>query len=226
MSGDVFGGSHVPADHPNRLRTLISLVILAGVILTVAAGCGSGEDESADADDVAEPDPTPTPTLEELESLVLREIRSLMEIATATHSAETVVEQDADRGFLTGDKLLLVAYGSVTGGVDLSDLSDMNVEASSYSSVRVLLPQSKILESDLDEDRTEVIDRDTGLFGSQDDDLETEALDAAREQVKQSACEHGLLDRAAQQAEDEIATTLSMMGFEDIVVEAAPGACP
>jgi hypothetical protein len=65
--------------------------------------------------------------------------------------------------FLVGDKLLLVARGEVIAGVDLSQLkpSDVSVHG---DAVAVRLPQPQILTTRIDNDKTRVYSRITGLL--------------------------------------------------------------
>ena len=192
---------------------------------TILAGCG-GEDDVSDGEVEAAVEPTVTPTLESRRSEVVRELRTLMEIETAVHSVETVVEAEADGGFLSSDSLLLVAHGHVTAGVDLTYIGDANVEVIDYKTIRVMLPDSVILASVLDQNQTQVVSRDTGLLSSEDESLEEEAIEEAEIKILQSACDHAILDRAASEAEARILALLNGLEFETVTVVAQAGTCP
>lgn len=223
-------------------------IILAVALLVVAlSACGNGDDDAVEAsepvatpeaDQVAEdaesetesaeapePEPTPGPTLEELSAEVVRAVRSLMVIDTASHSVETMIEREADGGFLGSDKLQLIAHGSVIAGVDLIDVSDEHIEVLDSETVRVTLPESVILEASLDRNRTYVASRDTGLLGSEDEELEAEAIAEAEVRILDSACEHNILERASADAEKHVVTALRGLGYTAISVDAPVGTC-
>jgi hypothetical protein len=183
------------------------------------------EGEPLEPSDPVEPEPTPTPALDDLRAEAVRAIRSLMVIETASHSVETIVEREADSGFLASDKLQLIAHGVVTAGVDLIDVSDADVEIIDFDSVRVTLPESSILEAKLDRNRTQVTNRDTGLLGSEDEELEAEAIAEAEVKILESACEHDILERAATDAEKHVMTALHGLGYIAVSVNAPAGAC-
>jgi hypothetical protein len=200
-------------------------VVLSLIVLFVSA-CGS--DDEVAAEEVQEP--TPTPTLNERAEEIVRQLRSLMEIETAYHSAQTVIDVETEGGrlsrFFTGDRILLIAHGNVIAGVDLGSLDGNSVEVFSDSRIQVTLPDSQILISELDEQRTQIVDRDTGVFSGGDQELEAEAYEEAKRMIIQSACEHDILRRAADDADFRIRLLLQTMGFDDITVIASPDTCP
>jgi hypothetical protein len=198
-------------------------------VQTVEPGqSGEQSDENAEpleTSDPVEAEPTPGPTLDELRAEVVRTIRSMMVIETASHSVETIIEREAEGGFLASDKIQLVAHGAVIAGVDLIDVGEPDVDIIDYDTVRVTLPESTILEAKLDRNRTQVIDRDTGLLGSESEDLEAEAIAEAEVRILESACDHDILERAAADAEKHVLNALRALGYVAVSVSAPAGAC-
>src|SRR5262245_48818339 len=91
---------------------------------------------------------TPTPTIRDRGGTILQ-IRNLSRLETQSFSVERVIEARVERGnFLDtflGDRLLLIASGSVVAGVDLSKLRDSDVTISSDGkSITLRLPPSEI----------------------------------------------------------------------------------
>jgi len=100
-----------------------------------------------------------------------RKIRQLSRLETVDYSLDKIVS--GERGnpyipdFLIGDKLLLIAHGEVIAGVDLSQLKPGDVTVSG-NSVRVRLPQPQILTTRIDNSRTRIYSRTTGLLVAPD----------------------------------------------------------
>jgi hypothetical protein len=187
------------------------------------AEAGQASNASEDVDTTVEQ--TATSSLEEQRSQIVRELRTMKEVETASHSVETLVEQESEGGFLSGDKLLLVAHGYVTAGIDLISVSEADVEVIDHETVRVTLPESTILKAELDRNRTHVASRDTGLLGSENEELEAEAIAEAENRILESACQHNILERAAANAEKHVVAALQGLGYTTVSVDAPVGAC-
>ncbi len=120
--------------------------------------------------------------------------------------------------FLVGDKLLLVAHGEVLAGVDLSQLkaSDVSVHG---NAVTVHLPQAQILMTRIDNGRTRVYSRTTGLLVPADPNLESQVCLAAEQEFAQAALADGVLDKARQNARTAVSALLSGLGFQRVDVQ-------
>lgn len=162
---------------------------------------------------------------------VLREMRALDRWETAVGSYDQVITAGQEGGalynFFRGDRLILIASGDVIAGFDLSRLREQDVVVSDDgTSVIVTLPPSEILVSRLDNERTQVYDREVGLFTSGNPGLESEARRQAEQRIVERACETGLLKRAADEGERNMENLLRALGFREVTVNAQPGPCP
>lgn len=172
---------------------------------------------------------TPTPTILDRGGTI-RQIRNLNRLETQIFSVERIVEARQERGdwldVFLGDRLLLIASGEVIAGVDLSKLETDDVTISEDGdSITINLPPSEILSVRLDNQRTRVYDRQTGLFADQNKDLETQARQTAEVEVLNAACENGIMQKAADEAERSLERLLKLMDFTSVTVVATPGAC-
>lgn len=153
---------------------------------------------------------------------VVEKIRQLSRLETVDYSMDKVVEGNRENpflpNFLVGDKLLLVAHGEVLAGVDLSQLkaSDVSVHG---NSVTVRLPQAQILTTRIDNGRTRVYSRTTGLLVPADPNLESQVRLAAEQQFAQAALADGVLDKARQNARTAVSALLSGLGFQRVDVQ-------
>ncbi len=155
---------------------------------------------------------------------VVRQIRSLQRLETVVYAMDKIVAGGYENRFLprmlAGDRLLLVVYGDVTAGVDLG-----RVDASSVSidgrSVRLSLPAAELFSTRIDNNRTRVYSRETGLFSQVDPDLETEVRKEAERQVRQAALDGGILATATANAVTTLRSFLTGLGFEHVDVRAS-----
>ncbi|MEN9935604.1 MAG: hypothetical protein RLZZ387_2183 [Chloroflexota bacterium] len=177
---------------------------------------------------------TPTPTLRDRGGTI-QQIRELNRLETQQYSIERVVEARVERGnfmdtFL-GERLLLIASGDVVAGVDLAKLRESDVDISADGeSITLRLPPSEIFSASLDNERTTVYDRQTGIVtqvtGGQDPTLETQARQEAERQILAAACEDGVMQKAADEAKEAMESFLRLLDFASVEVVATPGVCP
>jgi len=98
---------------------------------------------------------------------VVRQIQQLQRLETVRYSMDKIISGERDSAylpkFLVSDRLLLVVHGEVIGGVDLTRLQPSDVSVRGRT-VTVHLPSPEILVTRVDNTKTRVYSRDTGLF--------------------------------------------------------------
>ena len=153
---------------------------------------------------------------------IVEQIRKLSRLETVVYSIDKIVEGQRQYAllpnFLTGDKLLLIAHGEVVAGVDLSQLRASDVSINGQS-ITIHLPQPQILSTRLDNQRTRVYSRDTGLLVSADPGLESAVRQSAEQQITQASITDGILDKARQNAQTSVTALLSSLGFHSVQVD-------
>ena len=160
-------------------------------------------------------------TLDTSTPAIIARIQKLSRLETVDYSIDKIVEGERTSAllpnFLIGDKLLLIAHGEVIAGVDLSQLKPGDLSIAG-TTVTVHLPAPQILASRLDNQKTRVYSRTTGLLVSADPSLESAVRQAAEEQLTQAAISEGILDKAHQNAEASIRSLLEGLGFQTVLV--------
>ncbi len=168
----------------------------------------------------------PTPTIYPDPVTVVREIHSLSRLETVQYTIEKVITAETNQGpfgFLFGDKLLLVAHGTVVAGVDLGRLEPGDVRIDAEGVVYMVIPAAEVFIATLDEDKTYVYHRETGLLASGVKDLETAARQAAQEEILKAALEDGILTTALVNGKAYLQRFLLSLGLEDVVfIDATP----
>lgn len=134
---------------------------------------------------------------------IVMQIRRLARLESVSYTMDKMVSGDREGrllpAFLTGDRVLLEVHGEAVAGVDLSQLSPDAVHVSGRS-VQIYLPPAQIFTVALDNARTHVYARQTGLFVPVDPSLEGDVRAQAAENLRQSALEAGILATAHQNA--------------------------
>jgi hypothetical protein len=153
---------------------------------------------------------------------VVDRIRKLSRLETVVFSLDKIVEGERESAylpnFLVGEKLLLIAHGEVTAGVDLGQLKLGDVWVHG-DSVKVRLPAAQVLSTRIDNARTRVYSRTTGLLVTADPNMETQVRQAAEEQIAKAALDDGILDMAKQNARASVTALLAGLGFRKVDVE-------
>jgi hypothetical protein len=150
---------------------------------------------------------------------VVRQIQKLQRLETVSYTMDKIISGGHDNPllpkFLVSDRLLLMVHGEVIAGVDLGKLQASDV-ALSNRNISVRLPKVEILVTRLDNEKTRVYSRDTGLFSSPDPNLETQVRQEAERQLQQAALQDGILKSADENARNSVQSILKGLGFEQI----------
>jgi hypothetical protein len=152
---------------------------------------------------------------------VVHQIQQLQRLETVNYTMDKIISGEHDNAylpkFLAGDRLLLVVHGEVVAGIDLAGLQPGDVMVSGQR-VSIHLPAAEVFSTRIDNAKTRVYSRDTGLFSSPDPNLETEVRQEAERQLQQAALQDGVLKTAADNARSTISGMLQGFGFREVDV--------
>lgn len=165
----------------------------------------------------------PTPTILPDPITIVRQMQDLSRLETASYVIEKIITAESGQGafaFLFGDRLILVAHGQVIAGVDLSKMAAGDIVVAEDGTVIVRLPPPEILVATLDNDKSYVYDRDTGLIGM-NPSLETAARQAAVQEITEAALEDGVLEKAQRNAEAYVRQLILSLGFREVIFTTA-----
>ena len=194
------------------LFTIGLLLIIAIAVYSVVSGIGSASNDFYDFLSA-----TPTITLDPV--TIINEIQSLARLETIHYSMEKVITAETNQdqfGFLFGDKLLFVAHGEVIAGIDLEKLDEADLLYQDEV-LYVQLPEAEIFVATLDNDKSYVYDRETGLLAQNEINLETAARQSAEQAILDAAIDDGILEQAQINAENYMARLFRNLGFPDVV---------
>ncbi len=155
---------------------------------------------------------------------VVEKIQKLSRLETVVYSLDTVVENKESSPLfpdaLAGDKLLMIVHGQSIAGIDFSKLQSGDVQIGAEDghdrAIRLTLPPSQIFFTTIDNVKTRVYARDTGLFVAADPNLETATRLKAQGELQQAALNDGILQAASGNARDTVRAMLEGLGFSKI----------
>ena len=156
--------------------------------------------------------------------VVVERIQSLNRLETVVYSLDTIVENSKSSpvfpDILAGDKILLVVHGQSVAGIDLARLrpEDVRIDGPRGRSIHINLPASEIFTTVIDNTKTRVYARSTGVLVPADQNLESDARAKAQQQLQAAAVSDGILDAARRNARASIALLLTTLGFDHVEV--------
>jgi len=163
----------------------------------------------------------PTPTVIPDPVTIIREVQSLARLETIQYSVDKIITAEVNQGVLGplfGDRLLLVAHGYVIAGVDLAQISvdDLRLDG---DTLYVSLPEAEVFVATLNNEKSYIYDRTTGIFRKSDPDLETAARRVAEQEIYSGAIEDGILDQAQVNAELFLERLFNTLGYQRVVFD-------
>jgi hypothetical protein len=153
---------------------------------------------------------------------VIERIQRLQRMETVVFNMDKIVTGEKDNpilpDFIAGDRLLMIVHGQVIAGIDFSRLKSSDIKIQGKE-VRIHLPNPQILVKRLDNARTKVYSRSTGLLVPVDPNLETQVRQEAEGELLQEAGLGGIIAQARDNARGTVTTLLQGMGFEKVEVD-------
>lgn len=167
----------------------------------------------------------PTPTVLPDPVTIIHSIRSLARLETIQYTVEKIITAETGQGpfgLLFGDRLIFVAHGMVIAGVDLEKMTveDFGLEK---GVLMVRLPPSEVFIATLDNDKSYIYNRDTGILTHGSVDLETTARQAAEEEIEKAAINDGILAQANNNAQLYLERLFLQLGYPEVIfIETTP----
>jgi hypothetical protein len=149
---------------------------------------------------------------------IIQQVQTLAELVTVKYVLEKVVILD-DIKWYGENRVLLVAHGIVKAGVDLQEIKPEDVRVEDKKIV-LKLPRARITDVYLDDQKTRVVDRATGLFRAFDKDLEQNARRQAIDELRIAARSNRIYEDAEERARLQLANLFHQLGYQ---VEFAKG---
>lgn len=171
--------------------------------------------------------PAPAPVTE-VRSLLVNRLEGKTELKTAevTLEALTTSEQERRLGqiYLGETTVVYQGVGRVSAGIDLAQLQVTSVDREA-GRIQVLLPPPYLVQLELDVERSGIIEHHRAwLAPNVETTLYTEVQRKALREIRQEACQEGLIEKANQEAEAIVRRVLEAANYEEIAIETQPAA--
>lgn len=208
------------APQSDNQRFFAILAVVAVVALACIGGFAYVAGTAATNLPLGQPTNTPLPP----PVVSIQQIKQQAELSTVEYSTVTeIYAENAATGWLddllgTKERLLMLVYGDVQAGFDLSDLAEENLW-SDGDRVRLVLPPPKILNSSINFDRTHIVFYDNNLILQENNpNLQGEALANAKNAIEEAALQEGILPEANKYGQAYFENLLYSLGFTDVEV--------
>lgn len=156
------------------------------------------------------------------EGSVIERIQRLQRMETVVYNMDKIVTGEKDNpilpDFIAGDRLLMIVHGQVVAGIDFTRLKSSDIKIQGKE-VRIHLPNPQVLLTRLDNARTKVYSRNTGILVRVDPNLETQVRQEAEGELLQEAVLGGIMNNARDNARTTVTSLLQGLGFAKIEVE-------
>ena len=153
---------------------------------------------------------------------VVERIQRLQRLETVVFSMDKIVTGSKENpvlpDFLAGDRILMIVHGQVVAGIDFAQLKAGDLQIAGRQA-HLRLPGPRVLMTRLDNARTRVYSRNTGLLVPADPNLETQVRQEAEKQLLEEAVTGGILNQARENARATVTSLLLGLGFEKVDVE-------
>jgi hypothetical protein len=217
MGKQMTNGNPIPGDRlaaPRDSSKMRSGIFLAAILTLVLAGVVAWFSSSLSIR-------ARRTTINVDQPTVVRQIQKLQRLETVSYTMDKIISGEHENAylpkFLAGDRLLLVVHGEVVAGIDLAGLQAGDVQVQGQK-VSIHLPAAEIFSTRVDNARTKVYSRGTGLFSSPDPNLESEVREEAERQLQQAALQDGILKTAGENARSTISGMLQGFGFHEVEI--------
>jgi len=135
---------------------------------------------------------------------IVERIQNLKELKTVRYNFSNIVQSEVEMPALLaglyGDNIVMIAVGHIEAGIDLALLTADDLTLTE-DTLTITLPAPYILSCYLDEQQSQIVERNRGVFASTGVQLDNAVRRFALEQFIEMALEDGILDDAATEGE-------------------------
>jgi hypothetical protein len=198
-----------------QLLIILGIILVIVIVVVGAAACWIGFNF---AQKITPPTPTPPPP----PIVNIEDIRQAAELATvkytlSTDITSTRVPDDVRQLLGVKEEIVLIAYGEVVAGFDLSKLNETDLWMDG-TRVQLHLPAPEILYVRLDNERSHVVYYKKSWLVDHDLNLEGTARQEAEQVIQQAALESEILQRAGEHGQLFFSNWFYSMGFTEVRV--------
>jgi len=155
------------------------------------------------------PDPT----------VIVNSVQKMARVETYVATYQRIYTYAVDQEYLfgaCGKKMVFVASGQAVAGIDFSQFQEGDIEVVDVDTVRIKMPQSQIFNVFLNENESQVVSIQYGIFAAIDNQLETAVRQYAQNDLVTIANNSDILTIAQLNGEDFIRDFLLKLAFSNV----------
>jgi len=145
---------------------------------------------------------------------ILTQVQTLSHLVTVKYVLEKVVVLE-DAKWYGDNRVLLIAHGIAKAGIDLSKIQPADIRVAEKK-ISLTLPKPAITDVYLDDHKTQILERSTGVMRVFDKDLEQNARRQAVDDLRRAADSNGILKDAEDRARAQLTNLLNQLGFSEV----------
>lgn len=147
---------------------------------------------------------------------VIKQVQTLSQLVTVKYVLEKVIVVE-DVKWYGESRVLMVAHGVVKAGIDLSQMKPEDIRISGEK-ITINMPMAAITDVYLDDTKTRIIERSTGILRDFDKDLEQNARRQAIEDLRRGARTGGIITDATDRARAQLTNLFLTLGFKEVEI--------
>ena len=152
-------------------------------------------------------------------AIILRQVQTLSQLVTVKYVLQKYVDVRDSKWYPGGEnKVLLLALGVVKAGVNLTNIQPSDIQISGKK-LTLTLPHPVITDVYLDDHRTQVLERSTGLLRAFDKNLEQNARQQAVDALRVVALDKEILKDAQDRAKALLTALFLQTGFTEVEIK-------
>ena len=147
---------------------------------------------------------------------ILLQVQNLSQLITVKYVMEKVIVYE-DKQWFGDSRVLMIAHANVLAGIDLKEIKPGDIEVTGKT-IKLKLPKAKapMAYTAIDDARTKVVERTTGMLRTFDKDMEQNARKQAVLDINLAAVDAGILKDADDRAKSQLSNLFQSMGFEKV----------
>ena len=151
--------------------------------------------------------------------VLITEIKKLARLETVSISLEQTIQGERDQSRMWGafgEKMTFTAYGQIVAGIDLGNIKKEDIVIINSETIEIHLRSAEIFYVIIDNQKSYVVNRDSGVLAKIDKDLETRLRQKAESEFRKNALKLNILDEANLNADAFMRKFLQSQGFKNV----------
>ncbi|MDX1903051.1 MAG: DUF4230 domain-containing protein [Thermonemataceae bacterium] len=146
----------------------------------------------------------------------LEQIEAMGKLELVKYKFKDILEYEVKKSWWRDSKAVLIISGEAVGCIDLSKIKPENI-IEKDSVVLIELPKPELCYVKVNHQESKLYDMESGVFGSGEGKIVSDAYKAAEEQIQKTALESNILEQTKKNAELILKPTLEQIAKKKVI---------